>query len=54
MPSLQLSDHISSLQIRSNLAIENFSFSPPLIFRLMMKKFSKLSFGTPFKKLFPA
>jgi hypothetical protein len=27
-----------------------FPLVPPLVFRLMMKKFQKLSFGTAFKK----
>jgi hypothetical protein len=49
IPSLQLWDHISSLQIRSKLEIENFSFGPPFGFQANDEKFWKLSFGTPFK-----
>jgi hypothetical protein len=44
----------------SKLEIENFSFGPPLVFRLMMKNSRKLSYdkklfkSTPFKNFSPA
>ncbi len=54
MPSLQLWDHISSLQIRSKLKIESFSFGPPFGFQANDEKFSKIIFWYPFKKFSPA
>jgi hypothetical protein len=44
--TLQLRNHIFSLQVRSKLEIENISFGPPLDFRFLINNFQKLSFGT--------
>jgi hypothetical protein len=59
MPSLQLYAGISSFETISpafksgqNWRLKKFPLVPSLVFRLMMKNFRKLSFGTPFKKIF--
>jgi hypothetical protein len=61
MPSLQLYAGVSSFETISpafissqNWRLKNFLLVHPLILRLMMKNFLKLSFGTPFKKFSPA
>jgi hypothetical protein len=52
MPSLQLYTGVSLLPaLKTGQSwIQDFSFGLPLIFRLMMKNFRKLSYGTHFKK----
>jgi hypothetical protein len=61
MPSLQLYAGVSSFETISpafksgqSWRLKIFPLIPLLVFRLMMKKFQKLSFGTPFKKFSPA
>jgi len=61
MPSLQLYAGLSSFETISpafkssqSWRLKIFSLGPPLVLRLMMKNFRKLSFGTSFKKFSPA
>jgi hypothetical protein len=61
MPSLQLYAGLSSFETISpafksgqSWRLKIFPLVLPLVFRLMMKNFRKLSFGTPFKKFSPA
>jgi hypothetical protein len=61
MPSHQLYAGRSSFETTSpafksgqSWRLKIFPLVTPLVFRLMMKNFRKLFFGTPFKKLSPA
>jgi hypothetical protein len=57
MPSLQLYAGLSSFETISPAFKLGRSWRLkifPLVLRLMMKNFRKLSFGTPFKKFSPA
>jgi hypothetical protein len=61
MPSLQLYSGVSSFETISpafksgqSWRLKIFPLVTPLVFRLMMKNFRKLSFGTSFKKFSPA
>ncbi len=61
LPSFHLYAGVSSFETSSPASksgqswrLKIFPSVPPLVFRLMMKKFQGLSFGTPFKKFSPA